>query len=138
MSDQVGAATDIQAFLDGITHTTRRADCAALITLMEQATGYAPVMWTDKIVGFGKYHYKYESGTEGDFFSVGFKLAKTHITVSVIPGFSDMPELMARLGKHKHGKSCLYINKLADVNVDVLGDICKQAHDIMEERYPHA
>ena len=98
----------------------RRADCHALVELMQNATGCKPVMWGASIVGFAKYHYRYESGREGDWMVTGFSPRKNDLTLYVMPGFENYAELMTKLGKHKTGKSCLYLKRLADVDVKVL------------------
>ena len=90
-------------------------------------------MWGPTIVGFGSYHYKYESGREGDWFKTGFSPRKTSLTLYIMPGFNRYDELMQKLGKHKTGQSCLYINKLEDVDMDVLRELVKLSYDYMDE-----
>jgi uncharacterized protein YdhG (YjbR/CyaY superfamily) len=87
---------------------------------MQQVTGEEPGMWGDAIVGFGKYHYKYESGREGDTFTAGFSPRKQNLTLYLTYGFDQYAELLGKLGKYKTGKACMYISKLSDVNVDLL------------------
>ncbi len=109
-------------YIAAIEKEERRKDCKALVSLMKRVTGSSPKMWGPSIVGFGDYHYQYESGHEGDCCIVGFSSGKGHLTVYLLPSF-DTPEtqaLLAKLGKHKHGKSCLYINRLADVQLPIL------------------
>lgn len=84
-------------------------------------------MWSDSIVGFGRYHYKYASGREGDWFVTGFSPRKRNLTLYIMAGFDDYEVLLARLGKYKTGKSCLYINKLEDVDLDVLRELAEQS-----------
>lgn len=98
----------------------RRVDCFTLIELMQKATGCEPVMWGASIVGFGKYHYRYASGREGDWMVTGFSPRKNDLTLYIISGFDNSPELMQKLGKYKTGKSCLYLKRLADVDQKVL------------------
>jgi hypothetical protein len=107
-------------FIDRVPDESRRKDCRALIKIMRQATGVPPKMWGPSIVGFGTYHYKYASGREGDSPLVGFSPRKQDLTLYIMPGFDRYPELMTKLGKHKTGKVCLYIKRLADVDMDVL------------------
>ena len=92
-------------------------------------------MWGDSIVGFGKYHYKYDSGREGDMCMVGFSPRKTSLTVYIMPGFEKYDDLMQQLGKYKTGKSCLYIKKLEDVKLDVLKSLIKESFRYMDEKY---
>jgi hypothetical protein len=105
---------------------------------MKRVTGEEPKMWGSSIVGFGTYHYKYKSGHEGDWFVTGFAPRKQNLTVYIMPGFARYDELMAALGKHKTGKSCLYINKLSDVNLVILEDLVRQSVAFMQEAYPVA
>ena len=90
-------------------------------------TGEEPVMWGSSIVGFGEYHYRYESGREGDFFLAGFSPRKANLVLYIMSGFPRHAELMERLGKHRTGKSCLYINKLEDVDLDVLRELVRRS-----------
>ncbi len=126
---------DVREFLAGIAKETKRKDCQSLVKLMEQASGYKATLH-GSIVGFGSYHYKYDSGREGDAIVTGFSPRAQNITVYIMPGFSDYQEELAVLGKHKHSKSCLYINKLADIDLDVLSKIVKHSVGVMQSRYP--
>lgn len=101
----------------------RRADCAALIKMMERATGEKACMWGSAIVGFATYRYAYASGSSGDWPVVGFSPRKNDLTVYLMPGFESQTELLARLGKHKTGKVCLYLKRLADVDLGVLQEM---------------
>lgn len=112
-----------------------RADCAQLVEWMQAATGHPPVLW-GSIVGFGRYHYRYESGREGDFFRVGFARRKRDLTLYVMPGFDDNQDLRDRLGPHRVGKSCLYIKRLAAVDTHALREIIDRAVAEMQVRYP--
>ena len=98
----------------------RREDCLTIAKIMTKATGAKPRMWGPSIVGFGDHHYRYESGRELDWFVTGFSPRKNDLTLYIMPGFERYAELMAALGKHKTGKSCLYIKRLADVDLTVL------------------
>ena len=106
-------------FLNGVDEK-RREDCFALVELMEAATGAPAKMWGTSIVGFGSYHYKYASGREGDWMITGFSPRKQNLTLYIMSGFEEYDSLLAKLGKHSTGKSCLYIKRLADVDTDVL------------------
>jgi hypothetical protein len=110
----------VAQFLKGISDTQRREDCRAVAEIMRDVTGEEPKMWGSSIVGFGRYHYKYESGREGDWMITGFSPRKGDLTLYIMGGFESSPELMKKLGKYKTGKTCLYIKKLADVNIGVL------------------
>jgi len=102
---------------------------------MSRVTGYAPKMWGPSIIGFGRYHYKYESGREGDWLMVGFSPRKANQVIYLMPGYLDLDDHLSRLGKHKIGKSCLYINKLADVDVSVLEEMVQHAIGVLNENY---
>jgi len=108
------------AFIDTITDETRRADAKAIIQLMQRATGEKPKMWGPAIVGFGSYHYVYESGREGDMPLTGFSPRKAATVLYGLLGSGESEALLAELGKHTTGKGCLYIKKLADVDKKVL------------------
>lgn len=109
----------VEAFLHTVDEN-RREDCFALLKLMEEVTGAEAKMWGSAIVGFGSYHYKYASGREGDWMITGFSPRKQNLTLYIMAGFDRYDELLAKLGKHSIGKSCLYIKRLADVDTDVL------------------
>jgi hypothetical protein len=113
----------VDDFLKGVSDERRRQDCYAILEFMKKATGAEPKMWGGSIVGFGAYHYKYASGREGDWFLTGFSPRKQNLTLYIMAGFGEYDELLAKLGKHKTGKACLYINKLADVDVSVLQEL---------------
>ncbi len=113
----------VEAFLNGIENEKRKKDSFAILKLLKNCTKNEPRMWGSNIVGFGNHHYKYESAREGDWFSLGFSPGKQHLTVYIMTGFSRYGEIMKRLGKYKTGKSCLYINKLEDVDINVLEEI---------------
>ncbi len=131
--------TDISPldFILSVEHKTRRADAETLLHWFEDVTTLKPCMWGPSIIGFGRYHYKYESGREGEWMITGFSPRKASMSVYIMPGyqFGNMQEKLDRLGKHKVGKSCLYINKLADVDMDVLREIVEEGLDYMRENY---
>jgi hypothetical protein len=110
----------VAAFIDAITDETKRADAKALIKLMQSATGEKPKMWGPSIIGFGSYHYVYESGREGDMPLTGFSPRKAATVLYGLSAASDFASLLAKLGKHTTGKGCVYIKKLADVDGKVL------------------
>ncbi len=124
-----------RAFLRSVDHPKRRADGLALLPFFNQVTSLKPKMWGSSMIGYGRYHYKYDSGREGEFFLTGFSPRKTALTIYVMPGYRDMSENLARLGKHKIGKSCLYINKLDDIDLDVLEEIVLEGLTYMRANY---
>lgn len=116
-------SVDPADYVASVEHPVRRADAKTLLDLMTRVTGCRPRMWGPSIIGFGRYHYRYDSGREGDFMLTGFSPRKANLVVYVLPGYDDIGDQLARLGKHRVGKSCLYINKLADVDLGVLEQI---------------
>ena len=138
MSDMKTKPTDVKVedFLEAVEHPTRKADGFELLKIMKEITKKEPVMWGPSIVGFGTYHYKYATGREGDWPITGFSPRKQRLTVYIMPGFDEYEELLGRLGKHKVGVSCLYINKLADVDVAVLKELIAKSVEKMEKDYP--
>jgi hypothetical protein len=114
----------VDDFFDRIDHPVRRFDGHALRTMMERITGVPAVMWGHSIVGFGSYHYRYASGHEGDMARIGFSPRSANL-VLYVGGFPEYDALLAKLGKHKGSKACLYINKLADVDLGVLEEIVR-------------
>lgn len=113
----------VDEFLKTVGDEKRRRECRSLLRIMKQATRAEPTMWGSSIVGFGSYHYKYASGREGDWFLTGFSPRKQALTLYVMDGFAQYHALLRRLGKHKTGKSCLYIKNLDDVDMGVLGQL---------------
>lgn len=113
----------------------RRGECDALVALMRRATGEEPRMWGPSMVGFGSYHYRYESGRQGDWFLAGFSPRKKDLTVYVMAGFTGFEELLARLGRHKTGKSCLYLRSLAEVDADVLEELVRRSAEHVARQY---
>ena len=128
----------VSEFIAGIEDRGKRADCKELMKLMREATGKRATMWGAAIVGFGKYHYKYASGREGDFFLTGFAARKQALTIYIVNGFEPHAALMEKLGKFKTGKSCLYIKSLDDIDRAVLADLVKASVAYMREKYPHS
>ena len=115
----------VDIFLDAVEHPVRRADGKALRTMMERITGEPATMWGPSIIGFGRYHYRYASGHEGDMCRIGFSPRSAHL-VLYVGGFPDYDALLAKLGKHKTSKACLYVNKLADIDLTMLEEIVRQ------------
>lgn len=127
---------DVTAFINQIIDDQKRDDCMTIMDLMREATKESPAMWGSSIVGFGSYHYQYDSGREGDFMRVGLSPRAQNMSIYIIPGFEELSEQLSKLGKHKIGKSCLYIKRLSDIDLTVLKDIVQKSIKIMAERYP--
>ena len=126
---------DVNAFLDAVENPRRRADARQLLDLMQTVTGESPKMWGPSIVGFGKYHFRYASGREGDSLVVGFSPRKQNLVIYIMPGFSDYGELLGKLGKFRTGRSCLYVNKLDDVDLQLLEQLVRESVEEMKRRY---
>ncbi|MES2441987.1 MAG: DUF1801 domain-containing protein [Pseudomonadota bacterium] len=129
-------AVSVDDFLDAVEHPVRRADGKAVRALMERVTGQPATMWGPSIIGFGSYHYKYDSGHEGDSCRTGFSPRKAELVLYVLSDRPGLDEDLARLGKHKTGKACLYLKTLADVDTEVLEKIVRGCWDEMNRRYP--
>lgn len=127
---------DVAAFLAAVEPERRRDDAHALDAMFRRVTGWQPRMWGPTIVGYGQYHYRYETGREDDFLATGFSPRKANLVLYILPGYADLAEPLARLGKHRIGKSCLYINKLADVDMGVLEEIVRAGLDDLATRWP--
>lgn len=110
----------VEAFLAGIADPQKQQDCRTVAAIMAKATSEGPRMWGPSMVGFGQYHYVYESGREGDWFVTGFAPRAANLTLYIMDGFPKYAELLAKLGKHTTGKSCLYIKRLSDIDLKVL------------------
>ncbi|WP_419913608.1 DUF1801 domain-containing protein [Hoeflea sp.] len=127
---------DVSAFLSGIEDETKRADSQTLMAMMKRVTGHDAVMWGSSIIGFGIYTGTYADGRTMQWMVTGFSPRKTALTVYVMPGFSAYGDLMSRLGRYKTGKSCLYIKRLSDVDLDVLETLLADAYRHMKGKYP--
>lgn len=138
MADQKTKPTEVSvdSFIDSVPDEQRRNDSRVVLEMMRRITGEEPTMWGPTMVGFGSYHYKYESGREGDSFITGFSPRKNALTLYIMPGFERYDDLMSRLGKYKTGKSCLYLKKLSDVDPYVLEELVEQSYEHMKEKYP--
>jgi len=125
----------VSAFLKAVEPEQRRADAKTLHALLRRVTGEKARMWGTSIVGYGEYHYKYDSGREGDHMIVGFAPRKANMVLYIMPGFSAHAGLMKKLGKHKTGRSCLYVNKLTDIDMDVLEKLVVKSVAHMRKTY---
>lgn len=128
----------VEGFLKSVENEKCREDSSVVLDLMKEVTGEKPTMWGTSIVGFGSYHYKGASGREGDWMKVGFSPRKQNMTLYLMDGFSSYGSLLEKLGKHKTGKSCLYINKLEDVDQTVLRELVKQSFKSMSGESPRS
>lgn len=124
-----------EQFLNGIADEKKREDCFRILKLMKGVTDEEPKMWGENMVGFGSYHYKYESGREGDWFLTGFSPRKQNLTLYIMSGFSGYSKLMEKLGKYKTGKSCLYVKRLEDINLSVLEKLIRKSVDHISKKY---
>jgi hypothetical protein len=132
----VPTAADVAAFIAAVPDATRRADAETLAALMARLSGEPAKMWGPSIIGFGEYHYRYDSGRTGSMSRIGFSPRKAETVVYLIDGFTGQADLLARLGKHRIGKSCLYIKRLADIDMSVLEAMITASLATMAERYP--
>jgi hypothetical protein len=126
----------VEEFLGKVRNPQSKDDGYELLKIMGEITGENPAMWGPSIVGFGSYHYKYESGREGDMAITGFSPRAKSLSVYIMSGLEGYEDLLSRLGKHKVGKSCLYINKLSDVDISVLKEIIRKSVDSVREQGP--
>ena len=125
----------VTEFLNGVENEKRKQDSFVALDIIKKITNSEPSMWGASMVGFGSYHYKYASGREGDWFVVGFSPGKQNLTIYIMSGFSKYDEIMSRLGKFKTGKSCLYINKLEDIDLNVLEELIVASVNYMKTKY---
>lgn len=129
-------AVSVDAFIESVANPVRRADAKIVREMMERVSGLPAQMWGPSIIGFGSYHYRYESGHEGEACRLGFSPRSTELVLYVLNGSPEQEAQLARLGKHKTGKSCLYIKKLADVDMVVLEELVRDQLASMDARYP--
>ena len=127
---------EVSQFIDAVEPDQKRKDCWTIVEMMREITGSEPVMWGSSIIGFGAYTYVNSSKKPADWPITGFSPRKTNLSLYVMPGFSNYQSLMARLGKHSTGKSCLYVKKLADIDLDVLKEVIARSVRDMEAAYP--
>lgn len=123
-------------FIEQVDSPKKREDGYKLLDIFTETTGYQAKMWGPSIIGFGSYHYKYESGHEGDAPLVGFSPRKAKISLYFAPGETKREELLNKFGKHTTGKACVYINKVADIDVEVLKALINESVSFLREKYP--
>lgn len=126
---------DVEEFLNAIDDKHKREDSFKILDIMKNITGEEPKMWGSSIIGFGQYHYQYESGREGDWFLTGFSPRKQNFSLYIMAGFDNYDDLMSRMGKYKTGKSCLYIKRLEQIDLDILKELIKESVDYMRAKY---
>jgi len=138
MAELKTRATEVKVadFIAAVPDPVRRADAEIVCTMLQRLTGEEPRMWGPTIIGFGSYRYTYDSGHSGEMCRIGFSPRKAELVLYVLTGKPDQEPLLARLGKHKTGKSCLYVKKLADVDLAVLEEITRIAIAHMDTTYP--
>ncbi|KGR74477.1 DUF1801 domain-containing protein [Ureibacillus sinduriensis] len=126
----------VMEFIETVENPKKREDAYKLLKIFEETTGFEAKMWGPSIIGFGSYHYRYESGHEGDAPLVGFSPRKAKISLYFATGDTEREKLLERFGKHTSGKACVYINKLADVNEEVLKQLIEQSIAFLQKMYP--
>ncbi len=126
---------DVSAFIEKIENKTRKSDAKTLLEIFQRVTGHPPKFWPPSIIGFGQHHYKYESGREGDSPNVAFSPRKTSLVLYVLGSVGADHRLMAKLGKHKTGKACLYVNKLSDIDQSVMEEIITLSYQRTLKKY---
>jgi hypothetical protein len=126
----------IEKYINSIKDENVKKDCYTIIKLMQAITKEEPKMWGSSIIGFGDYHYKYASGREGDFFLTGFSSRKQNLALYLMGGLENQKDLLKKLGKHKTGKSCLYIKSLNDIDKKVLKEMIVQSVKETKKLYP--
>lgn len=113
----------VETFLAGVEPQIKRDEARQLDALFRKVTGFEPAMWGPAIIGYGRYHYRYDTGREDDFLATGFSPRKAQHSIYILPGYADFGHILACLGKHTTGKSCLYVKRLSDIDMDVLAEL---------------
>ena len=137
MGDLKNTPTDenVNEFLNGIENDKKREDSITILNLMKKITGEEPKMWGPSMIGFGSYHYKYDSGREGDWFLTGFSPRKRNFSLYIMAGFEQYENLLQKLGKHQTGKTCLYVNQLDDIDINILEELIRKSVDYVKQKY---
>lgn len=125
----------VEQFINSVDNETKRNDSLEILDMMSAITDSPPVLWGTSLVGFGRYHYKYASGREGDSFLTGFSPRKQALTIYIMPGFSEYETILGNLGKYKTGKSCLYVKKLDEIDRDLLRELITKSVAYMRDNY---
>jgi hypothetical protein len=129
--------SSVAHFINTIENVTKRNDALELVKIMQNETGFDAQMWGQNIIGFGRYHYKYESGQEGDAPLVAFSPRKDAISLYLYSSFENKEELLSKFGKHKAGKGCIYIKKIADIEVEILKKMIALSVENLNKLYPN-
>jgi hypothetical protein len=128
--------TDVYEFIDSFTKTEqKKKDSVELIKIIAEITGEKPKMWGPSIIGFGRYHYKYKSGHEGDAPVLGFSPRKAAFSLYIYSDTEKSRSLVTELGKFKMAKACIYVNKLADINIPILKELCKESIKYIDKHH---
>lgn len=137
MAENKTKPTSLKAedFISQVENPQKRSDSLKVMEMMKEITGKEPVMWGSSLIGFDQYHYKYDSGREGDSLMVGFSPRKQALTIYIMPGFERFDDLMQKLGKYKTGKACLYIKKLEDIDLSILRELISESVKYMRKKY---
>ncbi len=137
MADRMTVPSDasVDAFLAEVEPARRREDALVLDALFREVTGWQPVLWGSSMVGYGRYAYTYASGHSGQSLATGFAPRKANMVIYIMPGYADFGALLARLGPHKMGKSCLYLGALSKVNLDVIAELIRAGLDDLGTRW---
>jgi hypothetical protein len=138
MSENKTKPTEVSPaeFITSVEPDRRRNEGRILLDLFAKTTGWTPRMWGPSIIGYGEYHYKYDSGREGDFMATGFSPRKAKLSIYILPGYADYGPVLNRLGKHSLGKSCLYLNKLDDIDLNVLAELITAGIADLAKKFP--
>lgn len=126
----------VDAFIDSVPHAGRREDARVLDGLFREVTGFQPRMWGSSIIGYGQYHYVYDSGREGDFLATGFSPRKANMSIYIMPGYKDYSHILSDLGPHKTGAACLYLGRLGKVDLAVLARVIRAGLDDLNKTWP--
>ncbi len=126
----------VLGFIGHVENEQRKTDSLVLLEIFKEVSGKEPMMWGNSMIGFGSYHYKYKSGREGEWFLTGFSPRKQNLTIYIMGGFSHHEESLKHLGKYKKSKGCLYINKLADIDMAILKGIISKSIKVIQEAHP--
>jgi len=126
----------VEDFIAAIEHPQRRADALVLDQIFRRVTGFVPRLWGPSIIGYGRYAYTYDSGHSGETCATGFSPRKANLVVYILPGYADFDALLERLGKHKLGKACLYINRLSDIDLEILEQLIRAGLADLGTRWP--
>ncbi|MEW9921189.1 DUF1801 domain-containing protein [Marimonas sp. MJW-29] len=127
--------TEVEAFLAAVAPPRRHAEALRLDAFSREVTGWAPVLWSGSMLGYGSYDYTYASGRSGTWFATGFAPRKAKLSIYIMPGYADFGDILGRLGKHTKGKSCLYLNKLEDADMDVLVELVRAGLEDLGKRW---